>query len=116
MADRLSFGHPTAELCYVGPDDDLIKLDLLLSTDPAIDSERDRDLRFKFFFSGGSCEFKSSCSFLGFGFGLVGLVLMDGNIFSNSDESVIMEKIKGNLLQFEKKKLFFPFFLKLKKN
>jgi hypothetical protein len=69
------------------PDDDLIKLDLLLSTDPAIDSERGRDLRFKFFFPGGSCEFKSSCSFLGFGFGLVGLVLMDGNMFSNSDES-----------------------------
>ena len=67
------------------------------------------------FFPGGSCEFKSSCSFHGFGFGLVGLVLMDGNIFSNSDESVIMEKIKGNLLQFEKK-TFFSFFSQIKKN
>jgi hypothetical protein len=69
------------------PDDDLIKLDLLLSTDLEIDSKRGRDLRFKFFFPGGSCEFKSSCSFLGFGFGMVGLILVDGNLFSNSDES-----------------------------
>ena len=59
-----SNSSPNLILCDGDSDDDLIKLDLLLGTDPEIYDKRDRDLRFSFFFSGGIGEFNSSRNFL----------------------------------------------------